>query len=69
MQQGWLPHAAHQKTAVLKQNQYRTRWFQSMPGDRDPNYKRESAAHEMTKMRLVEALRMEGYDQAALHGL
>jgi hypothetical protein len=52
------------KPAVLKQNRYGTRWFQSMPGDRDPNYKPESAAHEMTKIWLVEALRMAGYHWA-----
>jgi hypothetical protein len=55
-----------QKPAVLKQNQYGTRWFQSMPGDRDPNYKPESAAHEMTKIWMVNALRDAGYPTAVV---
>ncbi len=55
-----------QKPAVLKQNQYGTRWFQSLPGDRDPNYKPESAAHEMTKIWMVKALRDAGYSTAVV---
>lgn len=55
-----------QKVAVLKQNQYGTRWFQSLPGERDPNYKPESAAHEMTKIWMVQALRDAGYSSAAV---
>lgn len=47
--------------AVLKQNRGGTRWFQSRPGERDPNYKPESAAHEMTKIWMVQALRDAGY--------
>lgn len=54
------------KVAVLKQNQYGTRWFQSLPGDRDPNYKPESAAHEMTKVWMVQALRDAGYSTAVV---
>lgn len=48
--------------AVLKQNRGGTRWFQSRPGERDPNYKPESAAHEMTKIWMVQALRTAGHD-------
>lgn len=55
-----------QKPAVLKQNQYGTRWFQSIPGDRDPNYKPESAAHEMTKVWMVKSLRDAGYSTAVV---
>lgn len=47
--------------AVLKENAAGTRWFQSRPGERDPNYKPESAAHEMTKIWMVQVLRTAGY--------
>jgi hypothetical protein len=47
--------------AVLKQNRSGTRWFQARPGERDPNYKPESAAHEMAKIWMVRALRAAGY--------
>lgn len=50
-----------QLPAVLKQNRRGTRWFQSRPGERDPNYKPESAAHEMAKIWMVQALRAAGY--------
>jgi K+-transporting ATPase c subunit len=47
--------------AVLKQNWGGTRWFQSRPSERNPNYKPESAAHEMTKIWMVQALPDAGY--------
>lgn len=50
-----------QVPAVLKENRQGTRWFQARPGERDPNYKPESAAHVMAKIWMVEALRAAGY--------
>lgn len=49
------------RPAVLRENRYGTRWFQSRPGERDPDYRPESAAHEMTKIWIVQALRDAGY--------
>jgi len=49
------------RPAVLRENRYGTRWFQSKPGERDPDYKPESAAHEMTKIWIVQCLREAGY--------
>jgi hypothetical protein len=50
-----------QRPAVLRENRHGTRWFQSKPGERDPDYRPESAAHEMTKIWIVQALREAGY--------
>lgn len=47
--------------AVLKQNRAGTRWFQSRPGERDHNYKPESALHLMAKIWMVQALRAAGH--------
>lgn len=53
------------KVAVLRENRHGTRWFQSKPGDRDPDYKPESPAHEMTKIWIVRSLRAAGYKATA----